>query len=144
MRITAQTKGRLPPQLERRRQSLDDDVAGGVRQLVRLAHGQVLARAPHGPSGNYIAGIETHSGGPRGSVGATAAHSSLVEKGREPGKAPPVAKMAALFRIPRARAFVLARAIGRHGTEGHHVFRDAARAAGQHVERIMIEAVTRR
>ena len=87
-----------------------------------------------------------------GTVGTSLRHAIPVEIGRRPGQRQPplapladwaVAKLGVSHHEAHGIAFAIARKIARRGTQGAHMFRDGAEAAGAHVERLFIAGAER-
>lgn len=78
-----------------------------------------------------------------GRVRPTAPHAHLVERGRRPGRLPPVddPRFRAYAERVGAPVFPLARAIGRRGTRPHPFWEPAVQASRGAVERILQETI---
>lgn len=139
---------RLPAVIAARRVEAISLTVGTVEEISRRGLHLLVGLAPVGPTGNFQRrlGAETTANGEliRGKLGGRAPHTHLVDKGRGPGKQPPVWLIAKLFELPRVQAFAVARAIGRRGTKGHRIFEravdqlrpDVRRLAARLLERI--------
>lgn len=147
--VTA-SPGDVDRQLARKAHISPSALREGLEELGEAGESVMHTLAPHGPSGNstFDARI-THSVEGAGlsqqvKIGSKSPHAHLVERGRRPGKMPPPAKMSALFGLDRHGGFVVARAIGAHGTTGHHVLERTRTALVDDVDRIarrVLEAV---
>lgn len=72
-------------------------------------------------------------------VGSTSRRAHLVEEGRKPGKMAPPTLIASIFNVDDQEAFLIARAIGQHGTVGAHVFALTRAAMRFEVKRVAAE-----
>ncbi len=135
--------GAVPKALARQRSK--DLVHGAQRAAVDAAgpflQRQLMLATPTGATGqlriNTIYEPGTFAGeavGFVGPVGAPSLYAEVVELGRRPGKQPPIAPIAywvrRVIKPPEEQvdsiAFLVARAIGRHGTKATHYIRDTA------------------
>ena len=102
----------------------------------------IVPRTPVGVSGNLRGSIATEVRGTpanlQGEIFTPLIYGLPVEYGRRPGKQPPTAAIELWVvrklgvpagREARSVAFVIARAIGRHGTKGAHMFEEGFDAA---------------
>lgn len=126
------------------------DVQREMRRGVARALGEVRrearARAPvfQGVLRRRIS-VRTDPGTIGGRVRPTAPHAHLVEHGRGPGRIPPRSDPRLVAYADRLGVdpYVLARAIGRHGTRPHPWWEPAVHAATPRVEAILREALER-
>lgn len=88
----------------------------------------IEALSPVG-AGTYKARVTSSTSGVgdkvRTEMGSRDPKAHIVEKGRGPGRMPSPAVMQRALNLDRHSAFMVARAIGRRGTQGHHVVRRA-------------------
>lgn len=123
-------------------------VAPRVRRMMRISldtiEAGVVARTPvnlgllRGSIGTEIRGARLNL---HGEVATANLYAEPVEKGRRAGRMPPidaielwvVRKRIAPPDQARGVAFLIARAIGAHGTQGAHMFEEGFRAAEPHV-----------
>lgn len=133
-----------------RLQNAPEGIQGELRRFVDVAtteaEGNVVRRTPVGATGHLRQSI-THEVNGSGLAIAGRVYSSdvpvkvaSVETGRAPGKMPPIAPIEMWLRRVvggdnlRARAFLVARAIGRRGTKGKWMFRDGWAASKPRIE----------
>lgn len=146
MTITARfVPNRLPAAIDAWQRGLESEVLDGLEQIGELGALRLRSLSPEGPTLNYVAGIgHTVDRSSRSvAVGSRAPHAHLVEKGREPGKMPPPQKLAGLLGVPKREAFLVARAIGKSGTEGHHVVELTARSVRADVDRVALTVLAK-
>lgn len=139
MTITAHfTPNRLPATIDEWGRQLEPEVLDALERIGEAGESTSRRLAPGGPTGNYERGIghTVNASDVAVTVGSKARHAHLVERGREPGKMPPPAKLASIFGISKADAYPIAKSIGRSGTEGAHVMELTARAMRNDVDRI--------
>ena len=133
MRMTVTAKpGNLQESIAARRREATQRTVQILGQVGELGVRGATVLAPKGPTRNYVEGLDstvrTTAGDMAVTIGARAPHSHIVERGRQPGRMPPTAKIAVIFAVPRSQAFLIARAIGRAGTRGAHVLERTADA----------------
>lgn len=113
-----------------------------MRISVDVLEAQIAARTPVGATGNLRSATATEIRGARlnitGEVTNPVLYAEPVERGRRPGKMPPVDAIeywvirkgiAAPGPESRATAWLIARAIGAHGTKGAHMFEEGLNAS---------------
>ena len=136
-----------------------DEMTGAVWEASLLVEREVSERTPIGVGGGgglagSIAARKPELFGEEvtGTIGTSLRHAIPVELGRRPGQRQPplepladwaVAKLGVSHDEARGVAFVIARKIARHGTEGAHMFRDGAAATSAAVERILVAGAAR-
>lgn len=127
----------------------------GMNEALAVLEEQIAGRVPVN-SGFLRSSIGTNLYGEdmaiRGEVVSIASYGAAVEYGRKPGKMPPVAAIELWVRRKlginndkeaRSVAYVIARAIGRRGTVGAHMFQLGMSAAAPYIEKIFDAAVDR-
>ncbi len=118
-----------------------EEAARAVGDIVEMIHARAAAGTPRGATGALRGSIVSEVRGSaldslRGTVATPLAYALPVEEGRGPGRRPPSGPGSSLYgwveRVlgvsggeARSAAFLIARAIGRRGTAGRHMFRDA-------------------
>ncbi|HET7276134.1 MAG TPA: hypothetical protein VFI91_13275 [Longimicrobiaceae bacterium] len=138
------------------------ELVAAVTEIVALLERNVKRRTPVGVSGGgglrgSIAGEVRQAssmgvGVPIGRVGSPLPYALVVERGRQPGKMPPpealelwVRRKLGVQNVNEARsvAYLIARKIGREGTEGAHMFRYAAQHNESTIRRILEQSGVR-
>lgn len=133
---------------------VESETRRALRVSIDHLEEQVAGRWPvftgqgRGSTATEVRGSKTNL---RGIVGTPLIYGLPVELGREPGKMPPVAAIEywvirkGIASPPESRsvAFLIARAIGRRGTEGAFMFEKGWEASEGTVEKIFDEAVER-
>lgn len=113
--------------IEARRRAAPGTVRDGLERLGSEGADLMRRRRVHEVTGNFAAGIgyEVEGSGWHQSVsiGSSAPHAHLVEHGRPPGRMPSPARIAGLLGLDRRAGFLVARAIGAHGTPPNPVLR---------------------
>lgn len=146
MTVTS-SPGNLHDVVARRRAEATGDIVRTLGRVGELGVRAATVLAPRGPTGNYVERLDaTTRSSPYAlstTIGGRAPHSHLVERGRKPGKMPPAEKMAAILKIPRSEAFVIARAIGRSGTTGSRVLARTADVIRPQVRQLAAQLAAR-
>jgi hypothetical protein len=130
-------------------ESMDRIVAPRAHRLMRISvdtmEAEVVGRTPVGATGQLRGATATEIRGTRlnliGEVTNPLLYAPIVERGRRPGKMPPVDTIEYWVRRKgiaggeeaRGVAFVIARAIGARGTKGAAMFWKGFEAAEPHV-----------
>lgn len=120
----------MPAASTRNLQARLDELGATRQQVIDVALDEIgstalralQGAAPIGPTGNFFRGLQQRREEHAVEVGSDAPHAHLVERGRSPGRMAPPALIAALMDLPPDQAFLVARAIGRRGTDGVKVF----------------------
>ena len=108
-----------------------------------IVESETKKRWPHGGPGTSQSfrsiRREVHRTGAWGRVFTTVGYGLYVERGRKPGRMPPLRRLQPWARRAGVLEFLypIARKIGREGTEGHFAMRDGARAAQRPVQRLL-------
>lgn len=129
--------GKVDERMDAASRQAKRSVTSVVTEIVATAVSEIQPRTPVGWSGVARSSWqhETRRAGtsrPKGVVTNAAAHLPFVEDGRGPGKRPPIEALipwvGSKLGVPpdqrRAVAFVIARKIGRTGTQGAHMIED--------------------
>lgn len=134
-------------QLARVSPALGRRVGAAVLRAARAVRAEARARAPvfQGVLRRRISVRSVRTSGfvLAASVRPTAPHAHLVERGRRPGRMPDPreARFVAYATRLGVAPFVLARAIGAHGTRPHPFWEPAVQAAIPRIEQIIREGV---
>jgi hypothetical protein len=119
----------------------DDLIAAELTELTQLAHGLVEAGTPSGVSagggglrGSLFTELRGTPGHRQGIVATSLVYGQVVERGRPPGRQPPVGALdtwvARKLGVPEGQvrrvAFLVGRKIGRVGYRGAFMFQHAA------------------
>lgn len=122
-----------------------DETERTMRRSVDVLEAAVVQRTPVA-SGATRAGwgtkIERGQSAVKGIVANPVQHAIFAEKGRAPGKMPPIApielwvrrKLGVNAKESRSVAFLIARAIGRRGTKGAHMAEEGLAAVRPQIE----------
>ncbi len=117
-----------------------DALRAAMVKSVLVVEGAVKERTPV-DTGTLRRSVRSRVQPLEATIGSRLSYAPPVEFGRRPGRMPPVAAVERWARTRGIPPFVLARAIGRRGTKGAHMFRDAARSMEERVRAIFRVAV---
>ena len=131
--------GDVDEQLQRKARTADSVIRRGLEELGERGEATMRGFAPS-LGGSYAAQIghvvEGTGTSATVSIGSKSRKAHLVERGRSPGRMPPPPKISSLLGLDRRAGFMVARAIGRAGTDGHHVVERTRDALADDVRRI--------
>ena len=138
------------PELLRDLDNLDDlvldEMASTMRRSVDVLEAAVVQRTPVGATSQARQGwgtsVERGIAAVKGTVANPVQHTIFAEKGRAPGKMPPLAPIELWVRRvlgvdpakSRQVAFLVARAIGRRGTKGAHMAEEGLAAVRPQIQ----------
>lgn len=92
-----------------------------LREIGEAGEDTARSLAPE-QSGHFAETISHEVGPDWVEIGSTSRRAHLVESGRTAGKMPPPTLLADVLGVPVGEAFLIARRIGRSGTDGSRVF----------------------
>jgi hypothetical protein len=130
------------------RPEIERELETSMTRIVLKGQRQAVSTARHDTGDNrrrHTHAVQRIPGGVIGTIGTNSPHGRYVEEGRAPGKMPPPAALEGWARrhpqrgggrqLPlKARAFLIARAIGRRGLKGDHNLRETVKGLAPFAE----------